>query len=251
MQDAQTVASWGIDFVKADNCNTPKDVPEFEMFSNFSAALNATGRPILFSLCEWGDEDVLKWGRGVGQMMRIQRDHLPFWSLPGTGTGNGFGQGVSDIIEYVGTLKLSARGSQAFGHYDPDFLETLFFPTMDFTSSRTEFTFWSLWSSPLIVATDVRNMNAQMASLITNVEVIAIDQDALIMSGDRVAVFPGGGQLWYKDLFNGDKALVLYNNNTQASTNVVVGDWSAVGWPVDAHVELRDLWARADLGASR
>ena len=94
-------------FVKTDNCNKPGGFTEQELYANFSAALNATGRPILFSLCEWGEADVIDWGGQVGQAFRIQEDHLPFWEFPSTGAGTGFGQGTSDIIEYVASLKPS------------------------------------------------------------------------------------------------------------------------------------------------
>jgi hypothetical protein len=67
MQDAQTVAGWGMDFVKADNCNKPSNISEQEAYSNFSRALNATGRPILFSTCEWGVSNIAAWGGGVAQ----------------------------------------------------------------------------------------------------------------------------------------------------------------------------------------
>jgi alpha-galactosidase len=195
--------------------------------------LNATGRPILFSLCNWGEENVLQWGASLGQMYRFQMDHLPFWEWPNWAAvricflfvcfliifalslrgcshhqGEGFGQGTLNIIEYMATLNPSKHSgpygenaSSIFlflflssfhfplalsGYMDPDFLETLF-PTLDFTQSRTEFSFWTLWSAPLLIATDVRNMSAQLASIITNQEVIAIDQDPLGIAGPSEA----------------------------------------------------------------
>jgi alpha-galactosidase len=125
---------------------------EQELYTRMSVALNQTGRPVLFSLCQWGEDDVWKWGGSISQMFRIQEDHLPFWSLrPST---------------------ISA----AYSHPDPDFLMTLYHPTMDFTASRTEFSFWCMWSSPLMVSTDLRNLTAQKRSILTNVEAIAINQ---------------------------------------------------------------------------
>lgn len=112
-------------------------------------------------------------------------DHLPFWHWPPTAAGTGLGQGTYDIIEYVGTLNpsqftgpynhmvrvffllISRPASTPSSHplvfdaQDPDFLETLFPLTMSAIDSRTEFTFWSLWSAPLIVATDLRNLSEQ------------------------------------------------------------------------------------------
>jgi len=77
-------------------------------------------------------------------MFRIQMDHLPFWSLPkaiGGGDGVGYGQGTKEIIEWMAALKPSQM-SGAYSHPDPDFLMTLYEPSMDFVASRTEFTFW-------------------------------------------------------------------------------------------------------------
>lgn len=71
---AQVFAEWGIDFVKADFCHRPSGATATELYGNFSAALNATGRPILFSLCNWGEDDVEEWGAEFGQMFRIQMD---------------------------------------------------------------------------------------------------------------------------------------------------------------------------------
>jgi hypothetical protein len=128
--DAQTIAAWGMDvrtphcarspflttyctellqFTKTDNCNKPGNYTEQQLYGMFSQALNATGRPILFSLCEWGESNVESWGGSVGQMFRIQMDHLPFWDLPSwaNGAGAGFGGGTANIIEYVATLKIS------------------------------------------------------------------------------------------------------------------------------------------------
>lgn len=243
--DAQTIANWGFDFVKTDNCAKPSGYTEQQLYSNFSDALNATGRPILFSLCEWGNSDVEAWGGDVGQMFRIQMDHLPFWEFPALGAGAGFGQGTADIIEYVATLKPSMY-KQQWAHFDPDFLETLFPITMPFIESRTEYTFWAFWGAPLMVSTDIRNMSAELASIIANPEVIAIDQDQLFVSGDRIALPPTGGQVWLKELFNGDKAVILYNNGTQP-VNIAV-TWQDIGWSNTAAVAIRDLWKRSNVG---
>ena len=89
---------------------------------------------------------------------------------------------------------------------DPDFLETLFPVTLNFVDSRTEYSFWSLWSAPLLVATDLRNLSAEKASIVANPEVIAIDQDPLGRAGNRLFNTSMGGQVWSKQLSNGDVA---------------------------------------------
>mmetsp|Transcript_37102 Transcript_37102/g.33369 ORF Transcript_37102/g.33369 Transcript_37102/m.33369 type:complete len:149 (-) Transcript_37102:115-561(-) len=106
-EDAKTLASWGIDFVKTDNCHKPSGFSEQELYANFSKELNSTGHEMLFSLCEWGVDDVQDWGAKVGQMYRIQMDHLPLWEFGPYAAGKGFGQGTLNIIEYIATLKPS------------------------------------------------------------------------------------------------------------------------------------------------
>jgi Alpha galactosidase A len=106
-----------LQFTKTDNCHKPSNYTEQELYGQFSQALNATGRPILFSLCEWGESNVESWGGSVGQMFRIQMDHLPFWELPSwaNGAGAGFGGGTASIIEYVATLKISQYNQEVRG----------------------------------------------------------------------------------------------------------------------------------------
>jgi len=94
-------------------------------------------------------------------------DHLPLWWLPTHAAGAGIGQGTIDIINYVKTLKPSAITKQ-YGYIDPDFLETLFPITMSFIDSRTEFSFWALWSAPLLVSTDIRNLTDKKKAILTN-----------------------------------------------------------------------------------
>eukprot|EP01113_Clastostelium_recurvatum_P013868 TRINITY_DN1746_c0_g1_i2.p1 TRINITY_DN1746_c0_g1~~TRINITY_DN1746_c0_g1_i2.p1 ORF type:complete len:260 (-),score=37.62 TRINITY_DN1746_c0_g1_i2:83-862(-) len=217
------------------------------MFSNLSRSLNQTGRPMLFSLCEWGDENVQTWGANVAQMYRIQMDHIPFWHYPHSGAGLGYGGGTRDIIEYVGTLNPSTFVRQ-YGWMDPDFLETMFPITMSFTDSKTEYTFWTLWSAPLIVATDMRDLSADKAYILANPEVISIDQDPSYTAGDRLANNTDGSEVWSRHLFNGDQAVVLFNKNDKGPLTIKV-TWGQLGWPQNANVTVRDLWERKDMGA--
>ena len=195
--DAQTLADWGVDLVKMDHCGVPSGVPDEQMYVNMSRALNNTGRPILYSLCQWGEDNVESWGPGISQMYRIQADHLPLWSCPGKicgGAGAGFGQGTREIIEYVASLKPS-QFTQQYAWLDPDFLMTLYFPTMDFEESRTEYTFWALWSAPLLVSTDVRNLSAEKKEILLNKGAIAVNQDESYTSGDRISNATDGSQV--------------------------------------------------------
>lgn len=152
-----------------------------ELYGSLSAALNATGRHMLFSLCEWGRDGVNDWGHTVGQMYRTQMDHLPLWHYPPQAAGEGYGQGTRDIIEYMAHLDPS-KYAQQYGWMDPDFLMTLMledYPlahydnhtTMTFQQSKSEFSFWALWASPLVMATDPRSMSDAKRSIVLNAEV--------------------------------------------------------------------------------
>ena len=248
-KDAATLASWGIDLVKMDHCTAPKNTSDRDLYGNMSAALNATGRPILFSLCSWGGQEVWEWGSEVAQMFRIAQDHFPLWTLPKTNDEQGgYGSGVKDIIEWMAHL-VPSKWTRRYGWLDPDFLMTLYPVTMGAANSRTEFSFWSLWSAPLLVSTDIRNMSQAMRDLIANEEVIAIDQDQSCTAGDRVwRDNATDTQLWARPLANGDKAVILFNEGRFRSRTVSVA-WSQIGWPANASVAVRDLWAKKDLGA--
>ena len=122
-QDAQTLTSWGIDMIKMDHCGNKHNVTDQELYGQMSTALNETGRPVLFSLCSWGLEQVWTWGSEIAQMYRIQMDHLPFWKFgtANSSAGVGYGQGTYDIIEFMATLQPS-KWTRQFGWMDPDFL---------------------------------------------------------------------------------------------------------------------------------
>lgn len=284
--DAATFAEWGVDYVKADNCHsgpgsTGRNVTDDVLYRELGAALNATGRPMLFALCNWGNANVTSgWGAEVGQTFRIQQDHLPFYSLRTHAAGQGYGQGVVQIIYYVASLGPSnpETGPRQYAWWDPDFLETLFPLTLDAKASRVEFTFWCLWSAPLLVATDVRNMRADKRDILMNRDLIAVDQDVGSRAGDLLGVLPTADdrepvQLWGRLMSNGDRVVVLWNpgvmrydhgssaherfaqfkggeafagNPTRACVS-----WRALGYAADDEIAVRDLWTHADVGKWR
>jgi alpha-galactosidase len=138
---------------------------------------------------------------------------------------------------------------------DPDFLETLFPVTMPYNVSKVEMSFWSMWSAPLLVATDVRQMSPAKRHILLNAEVIAVDQDPLFTAGDQLFEEASDHtQAWAKPLHDGSAAVILFNPNAPTSSptsrNVTV-HWSQLGWPSDAVVTVRDLWAHQDLGNYR
>ena len=126
---------------------------------------------------------------------------------------------------------------------------------IDFTASRTEFTFWSIWSAPLLVSTDLRHLHkdADKRAILMNDEVIAINQDGLATAGDRILKRADGGQVWSRDLANGDKCVVLYNNGLGklfGGADVQLGvSWEQIGWKGGDLVSVRDLWKKETLGS--
>ena len=190
-------------------------------------------------------------------MFRIQMDHIPVWQGPASAAGEGYGIGTKNIIDYMADLHPS-KYTAPYAWMDPDFLETLFLDKhmsddvsvmMNYTNSRTEFSFWAIWSSPLLVATDPANLSEEKASILLNKEVIAINQDEAFIAGERIRNDneTTGGQLWSRPLSNGDICVILFNSGQ--NNNVTVGvEWSEIGWETTDEVSIRDLWDHVDVG---
>jgi len=128
---------------------------------------------------------------------------------------------------------------------------------MNFTESRTEFAFWSLWSAPLLVATDLVNLTEHKRSILTNEEVLAIHHDSLWIAGERIFNNTDGGQAWFRPLANGDVAVILYNEGTndnplaKISVTVNFSSFEGVGWGDEDAVMVRDLWEKKNVGISK
>lgn len=293
VDDAATLTQWGVDMIKMDHCGS-KNGTDLQLYGEMSTALNQTGRPVLFSLCNWGLANVWEWGADIAQMYRVQMDHLPFWRLSeNRSAGAGTGQGTYDIIEWMATL-VPSKWTKAYGWMDPDFLMTGYW-TMDYTASRTEYTFWwvffgclwivvvggrrcdccfyyfgvvfeflnsglkltmymlfcrCLWSAPLLISTDLRHLSEDKRRIITNKEVIAINQDRSATAGDRIWVGAHGEQVWSRPLFNGDVCVVLYNSGRNGTESRVVGvEWGMIeGWSSSTVVGVRDVWEQKEMG---
>jgi alpha-galactosidase len=244
-QDAKTYAAWGMDFVKMDWCNTDGLDPKVQ-YPQMTKSLNATGRPIFFSMCEWGLKNPWLWAQPYGNSWRTGGDHKDNW------------KSTAEIIEHnAGLSKYAGPG----GWNDLDFVMTggqackdninKLCPGQTDTEYITEFTLWAIMNSPLLVATDARIMNPTKSKILFNTEVIALNQDKLAKAGDRVGFWHCSEgdkvcQIWAKPLFNGDYAIVLYNSGEQRHN--ITANFSLVGIPDTANVSVRDLWQHKDLG---
>ena len=121
--------------------------------------------------------------------------------------------------------------------------------SMSNLESETEFALWALFGGPLIVATDIRNMSNWKKSVLLNSEIIAINQDELVLPGRRIRGVAGGPQLWSKTLANGDQAVVFYNAGDIDSVDISIS-WDEIGFPIDSTVNARDLWAHSTVPGS-
>jgi alpha-galactosidase len=236
-QDARSYAAWGVDYLKYDWCNSAGQDTR-DSYAKMSQALGASGRPIVFSICEWGSTKPWLWAQGVGQLWRATGDIQDCWDC-GKSWG---GMGVAHIIDQVAELYPFAGP----GHWnDPDMLEVgnggLTLP-----ESRAHFSFWALLAAPLMAGNDLEAMTGEIREILTNREVIAVDQDPLGMQGRKVAD-DGPREVWMKPLADGSRAVILFNRGSEPST--VSAAWEAIGVFPGGKASVRDLWLHADLGS--
>jgi alpha-galactosidase len=228
-QDAALFASWGIDYLKYDNCNplpgTADTQQEYiDRYTTMRDALRATGRPIVYSLCEWGRFEPWTWGADVGHLWRTTGD-------------------ISDSFSSMVNILRQNAPLDAYagpGHWnDPDMLEVGNGGMTD-TEYRSHFSLWSIMAAPLLIGTDLRKATPETMRILGNREVIAVDQDPL---GKQGHLLSNDGGLWTfaKPLANGDVAVALFNqNSTGARISTSAG---AVGLPDADTYLLRDLWS--------
>jgi alpha-galactosidase len=239
-QDAATWASWGVDYVKYDLCSFemlmeagaidhPND-PDYanqmmkDAYSKLRRALDATGRPIVLSLCQYGWDDVWTWGASVGGNL---------WRTTGDISDNyasmskiGFGQ--AGLAKYAGPSHWN----------DPDMLE-VGNGGMTTEEYRTHMSLWALLAAPLLAGNDLSKMTDETKSILMNKAVIAIDQDKLGKQGDRVKKV-GDLELWSKPLSDDGVAVGLFNRSTSAApmTLQLSDVWTGGGKPT-----ITDVWS--------
>ena len=202
-EDARTYASWGVDFLKYDWCNTDSlNAPE--AYKTMSAALRATGRPIVFSICEWGDHKPWLWAKGVGELYRSTGDiSANFVVRKSVGTWTP--QSVVSILN----LQEAIRQYNGPNHWnDPDMLEVG--NGMSYEEDKAHFSLWCMLAAPLAAGNDLRKMSAETRSILTNKEMIAVDQDSLGFAAFKM-LMPDSLELWVKPLKNGELAFCFFN----------------------------------------
>jgi alpha-galactosidase len=231
-QDAQTWAAWGIDYLKYDWCSA-KDVYKDEempaVYKKMGDALKATGRPIVFSICQYGKQKVWEWGAASGgNLWRTTGDIEASWkSMSSIGFDKQTG-----LDQYAGP-----------GHWnDPDMLE-VGNDRMDAVEDKCHMSLWAMLAAPLLAGNDIRSMSDDTKEILLNKELIAIDQDKLGRQGTRVTK-DGRTETWMKPLSNGDLAVAMFNRDDRDQLMIV--KWSDLG--ITGKHEVRDVWHHADRG---
>ena len=233
-QDALQYAAWGVDYLKYDWCNTGTENAQ-AAYSIMRDALEAAGRPIVFSLCEWGSNKPWLWARDVGNLWRTTGDISGCWNCK------------KDQLSWTQILDLQV-GLETYaspGHWnDPDMLE-VGNGGMTTAEYRSHFSLWCMLAAPLMAGNDLKDMSAEIKEILTNKEVIAIDQDPLGMEGRRVRK-NGDSEVWAKQMKDGSRAVALLNRG--ASDADISLSWEDLGYPAHLAAAVRDLWAKKDLG---
>jgi alpha-galactosidase len=236
-EDAQQYAAWGADYLKYDWCYTDGVDPKIA-YTTMRDALRATGRPIVFSICEWGRSKPWEWARGVGHLWRTTEDIQDCWDCLRDWGGAGW---VRLLDKQAGLEKYAGPG----GWNDPDMLE-VGNGGLTAGESRAHFSLWAMLAAPLMAGNDLRSMTPEIRDILTNKDVIAIDQDPLGKQAKKIRD-DGDDEVWARPLQGGDWAVALLNRSKQPRDISVA--WIELGLAPAAAPRVRDLWTKQDHGA--
>jgi len=226
--DAQTYASWGVDYIKEDWCDTSGLDPKTQ-YAIMHDALATVGRSIVFSLCSWGNGAPWVWGSVTGQLWRTTGDIADNWG---------------SMIGIVDSSSPHAAAARPGAWNDPDMLEVGNGGMTD-PEYRVHFTLWAMMAAPLISGNDLRSMTTATRTVLLNPGVIAIDQDPLGIQGMLVRD-SGGLQVWSRPLAEPGARAVALVNRSGSSASITV-NWSEIGLAA-GNASVRDLWLLLDNG---
>jgi alpha-galactosidase len=230
--DAEQYADWGFDYLKYDWCSAEKVYPRSQMtevYKKMHDALVRTGRPIVFSLCQYGYGRVWRWGASVGgNLWRTTED-------------------ITDHYDRMSVIGFDQDGLEPFagpGHWnDPDMLE-VGNGGMNHDEYLTHMSLWALLAAPLLAGNDLSSMTPETLSMLTNREVVALDQDAKGIEARRISQ-EGPLEVWSKSLADGSVAVGLFNRGE--SSNPITLSFKDIG--VRGRATVRDLWKGKDVGS--
>lgn len=256
IQDAETYAEWGIDYLKYDNCSIPlgrEEDPEMEEdYAIMGEALRHAGRPIVYSICAWWFRS---WMPEVGHLWRTTTDIRDVWSDNKHSVMSLLNWSGGDTERYgvfaEDDLESGAYPPPGLAQYagpnrwnDPDMLEVGNGGMTD-TEYRSHFSLWALTAAPLIAGNDLRTMSEETVEILTNPEVIAVNQDPLGVQGTPISESTTL-EVWAKRLTGEDTHAVILLNRTEAEADIGVA-WSDLGLSTSTAL-VRDLWLGSDLG---
>ncbi len=226
-QDAKTFASWGIDYLKYDNCNTDGSRPTVR-YPVMTRALMKTGRPIFFSLCEWGDLHPALWGAEVGNSWRTTNDISDSWE---------------SMVSRADMNEVYADLARPGGWNDPDMLEV---GNGGMTKDEyiVHFSIWAMSKAPLLIGCDVTNATKETMEIIANKEVIAVNQDKLGVQAKKVRM-EGDSEVWAGPLSEYRVVVLLLNRGPIRYS--LTAQWDDLRIPPNTIVEARDLWEHKTL----
>ena len=223
------MAAWSVDLVKLDWCFTPRSTNRVRVYAEMRDALRASGRPIVLSICEWGDGRPWTWGATAGHMWRTTHD-IPVYDRRD---------------RWRAVLRVVARNAQLAGHAgpggwnDPDLLQ-VGLRGLTATEGRTMFSLWAMMAAPLFAGNDLRRMDGRTRATLSNREVVAIDQDPAGVQGLRVSA-KRGRDVWVRPLSGGDRA-VLFVNRTSRTRGFRGSPNGMFGGNAGTRFRVRDLW---------
>ena len=245
--DAETFSQWGVDFLKYDFCYAPPGVDGPMLYRRMGQALRATGRPILYSVCEWGRNKPWEWAASAGgHMWRTTGDIHDAWESI---LEIGF-QRQSGLEAYAGPGRWNDPDMLVVGMYGKGNVARGGCTDAEY---RSHFSLWCLLAAPLMIGCDVRTMHQVTRDILLNREAIMVNQDLLGRQGYHVGtVFHSrqAADVWAKPLADGSVAVGLFNLGEREQRRVTVA-WESIGLHDRRPCNVRDLWAGEDLGVFR
>ncbi len=249
-QDAKKFAEWGVDYLKYDWC-TAGDANPKDAYTRMRDALYAAGRPIVFSICEWGGSNPWEWAKDVGHLWRTTGDITDCYDCV-----QRWERGWKVILDLQYSLVQPADGQNnglgvfaGPGHWnDPDMLE-VGNAGLTFAESRGHFSLWGILAAPLMAGNDVRKMSPEINALLIDREALAINQDSLGKQGWRFRA-EKGREIWVRELAGGDWAVALLNSGDEPAELEI--DFGHGWWFLNAdECAVRDIWDKKDVGTTK
>ena len=236
-QDARIYASWGVDYLKYDWCDHGT-ADSRETYKTMRDALYTAGRPVVYSLCEWGDTKPWLWAQDIGHLWRTTGDITDCFDCHEV-----YSLGLKPILE----LQVGLEKYAGPGHWnDPDMLE-VGNPGLTLSESRAHFSLWCILAAPLMAGNDLRSMTPEILAILTNQEAIAINQDPLGQQGYRF-MDHRGKEIWVKELSDGEWAICFFNDeDVHLPLRINWDHFYILGGEYDVY----DIWNKKDLGSTK